>query len=257
MRHPQRRRSQAAQGDLRAVVAALGRGPRQRHPHRKGQTHRPLGGRAGDVQCAVGPRQHHAVDPGDLLGLGDALADHVPAFTAQPAVGLALGGAAQVGQQVGAAHLDRVGDGLDAMLRRGVADRIDIGHRDGPAGCGLADPGAQAQAPPDHPAGAQHLAHHPGHQVFMVVAGGAVFLQGLGQLVDAGIADAHRFAAGGVTLAGQQASGQQVDLDQVVVGPAGRAPHLAQAALVGKAQAGRAGRHPASVARPAAEAERT
>jgi hypothetical protein len=68
------------------------------------------------------------------------------------------------------------------------------------------------------PAGALHGAGHLGHQLLVVVARGAVLHQRLLQQLQAGVGHAHRLAALRVLLALQQAGGQQLHLQQVLVG---------------------------------------
>ena len=165
--------------------------------------------------------------------LADAFAQHVPALAAVVQVGLALLGAPQVRQQVGAMHLDFMGHRFDVVLHGGVPDRIDVGHRHRPGGgIALADLGAQRQAPPHHAARALHLARDARHQRLVRVARGAVSLQRGRQHGDAGIGDAQRLAAIAIALALQQPGGEQLDLDQVLARPAGRAPDLAQASAM-------------------------
>ena len=93
----------------------------------------------------------------------------------------------------------------------------------------LADLGAHRQAAPGEPAGARHLAGDALDQQLVGVAAAAVLRQRLGEHGDAGVADAQRLVAEGAALAHQQAGGDQLDLDRVLAGPAGRAVDIAQA----------------------------
>src|SRR5664279_402921 len=97
----------AAESALRIVEAPAveRRGSGERHPQREADRRRPLRRgpcdnealRFGDENAALGR---------DLFGCGDAFTDHVPALAPELQIGLALDGAAQVGEQVGAKDLD-------------------------------------------------------------------------------------------------------------------------------------------------------
>ena len=152
--------------------------------------------------------------------------DHVPALAAELQVGLALGRAAQVGEQVGTLHLDLVDDRLEVGLDRGVADREHVGHGDLPL---LADPGADRQAAPGEAAGPRHLPGDPVDQQLVGVAPAAVLRQRLGEHGDAGVADAQGLVAERAALAHQEARRDELDLDRVLARPAGRAVDVAQA----------------------------
>jgi hypothetical protein len=137
-------------------------------------------------------------------------------------------------------HLDLVRHRLDVVFHRRVTDRIDIGHRHRPGRViALADLGAQRQTTPDHAAGALHLARHARHQGFVQVASGAVALMSGGQQLNAGVGDAQRLAALAIALALQQPRGEQLDLDQILARPAGRAPDLAQSPAVQRTEGAR------------------
>src|SRR6185436_8399553 len=151
----------------------------------------------------------------------------------------ALARAAQVGQEVGALHLDLVDDRLGVRLDRRVADREDVGHRHRPAGV---DPGAHRQAAPGEPAGARHLARDALDQQLVGVAARAVLRQRLGEHGDAGIGETDRLVAERAALARQEAGGEELDLDAVLARPAGRAVDLAQAPLVDDAESDDANR---------------
>jgi len=73
------------------------------------------------------------------------------------------------------------------------------------------------------------------------VARGAVARERGGQHLDAGVGHAQRLAAVAVAQALHPAGGEQLDLHEILAGPAGRAPDLAQAPAVRFAE-GRRGR---------------
>ena len=121
-------------------------------------------------------------------------------------------------------------DRLQVGLDRGVAHRKHIGHRHHPTRIDL---GAQAQALPRDAPGARHLASDALHQQLVRITSCAVALQCLCQRQNAGVADPQRLVTRSAAHPFQQARGEQLDLDRVLARPAGRAVHLAQAALVG------------------------
>jgi hypothetical protein len=278
-------------------------GARQRHPHRQRHAVRPPRSRPQHLQRAEGHplfrrTAHHRVglqhaETGrHLLGHADAGLEHVPTLAGQRTVGLALAWPFQVRQQVGPPHLHLVHDRQHLVFARGVADRIDIGHRHRPArdwqdrsafeagqltrgerplprrwlllggrvghspnrGARFGHRRAQGQAAPGDAAGALHLLGHPGHQRLVRVAHRAVALQRRGQRLHAGVGHAQGLTAFGVTHPLQPAGGQQFHLDQVLAGPAGRAPDRPQAAAVHLGQA--AGVHPAATRPPAPRGRR-
>ena len=97
----------------------------------------------------------------------------------------------------------------------------------------------KAQATPYQAAAATHLKHYARYQRLVRAARGLALASCRGQHLDPGVRNAQRLSALVAPLALQQARGQQVQLDQVMAGPASRPPHLAQAAAVNRRQLGR------------------
>jgi hypothetical protein len=183
------------------------------------------------AQCA-----QHATAVGYVGGLADALGQHIPAGAGHAQVGGAFVLALQIRQQVGAPHLHLVHLGLQVAGHAGVSHRIDVGHRHLPALAarviGIGHRRTQRQPAPGDAPGALQLERDARDQRLVVVARGAVRLQRGGQHLDAGVGDAQGFTPVAVALALEQPGSEQLDLEQILARPAGRAPDLAQAAPV-------------------------